>query len=117
MNGMSQEHNEEMLPLPDAFGEGVQQVEHPATHVEQTASGEQVVISSGWHMQLVNGNLFITADPPSTLQVVLNAIAAADLLAYLTRYEGELLEHRDALLALMQQPEQREPEQKGDPSL
>lgn len=117
MKGMSEEHHEEMLPIPDAFGEGVQQVEHPAAHMEQTASGEQVVISSGWHMQLVNGNLFITADPPSTLQVVLNAIAATDLLAYLTRHERELFEHRDALLALMQQPEQREPGQKVDPSV
>jgi hypothetical protein len=114
---MSEEHQEEMLPIPDAFGEGVQQVEHPAAHVEQTASGEQVVISAGWHMRLVNGNLFITAAPPSTLQVVLNAIAASDLLAYLSRHEGELFEHREALLALMQQPEPREPGQKVDPSV
>lgn len=114
---MTQERNEDMLPIPDAFGEGVQQVEQHAAHAEQTASDEHVLISSGWHMQLVNGNLFITAEPPSTLQVALNAIAASDLLAFLAYYQEDLSEHRHELLTLMQQPEQREPAQKVDPSV
>jgi hypothetical protein len=68
-------------------------------------------------MHLVNGNLFLTAEPPSTLQVVLNAIAASDLLAFLAYHQEELSEHRHALLTLMQPPEQREPGQKVDPSV
>lgn len=110
---MSEERNEDMLPIPDAFGEGVQQ----AAHAQQAESGEHGLISSGWHMQLVNGNLFITAESPSTLQVVLNAIAASDLLDYLLHHQQDLAEHRQELLRLMQQPEQREPTEKMDPSV
>ena len=110
---MSEERNEDMLPIPDAFGEGVQQ----AADAEQTESDAHVLISNGWHMQLVNGNLFLTAESPSTLQVVLNALAASDLLAYLIQHQEELSEHRQELLRLIQQPERREPAQKMDPSV
>src|SRR5436309_2784711 len=111
---MNEVDHEEMLPIPDAFGEGVQQVEQ---HREQTAGDVYTLITSGWHIRLVNGNVFITATPPSTLQVVLNAKAASDLLAFLAFHQEELLEHRQQVFTLMQQPEEREPEQKMDPSL
>jgi hypothetical protein len=111
---MSEARYEDMLPIPDAFGEGVQQVQH---HAEQTMGDEHVLISNGWHFRLVNGNVFITAEQPSTVQAVLNAIAASDLLVFLASHQAELSERRQALLTLMQQPEQREPEQKMDPSV
>src|SRR5947207_10923764 len=111
---MNEVGHEDMLPIPDAFGEGVQQVEQ---HHEQTASDEHTLITSGWQVQLVNGNVFITAEPPSTLQVVLNAKAASDLLAFLAFHREELSEHRQKILTLTQQPEEREPEQRMDPSV
>ena len=105
---------EETLPIPDAFGEGVLQAEQ---HSGQTVSDEHTLITSGWRIQLVNGNVFITAEPPSTLQVVLNAKVASDLLAFLAFHQEELSEYRQKILALMQQPEEREPGQKIDPSI
>ena len=114
---MNEMHHEDMLPIPDAFGEGVQQAEQHTAHAQQTDSDEHVLISDGWHMHLVNGNVFITAEPPSTVQVVLNAIVASDLLAFLAYHQEEISEQRHALLTLMQQPEQKEPAQKIDPSV
>src|SRR5947209_11726539 len=111
---MNEASHEETLPIPDAFGEGVQQVEQ---HREQTAGDEHTLITNGWHIQLVNGNVFITAESPSTLRVVLNAKAASDLLAFLALHQEELSTHQQQILALTQQPEEREPEQKLDPSV
>jgi hypothetical protein len=111
---MNEVDHEETLPIPDAFGEGVQQAEQHSGH---TVSEEHTLITSGWHIQLVNGNVFITAEPPSTLRVVLNAKAASDLLAFLAFHQEELLEHQQKILTLVQQPEEREPGQKMDPSV
>jgi hypothetical protein len=111
---MNEVDREETLPIPDAFGEGVQHVEQ---HREQTAGDEHTLITSGWHIQLVNGNVFITAEPPSTLRVVLNAEAASDLQAFLAFHQEELSTHRQQILTLTQQPEEREPEQKMDPGV
>jgi hypothetical protein len=49
--------------------------------------------------------------------VVLNAKAASDLLAFLAFHQEELLEHQQKILTLVQQPEEREPGQKMDPSV
>ncbi len=111
---MNEVDREGTLPIPDAFGEGVQQVEQQR---EQTTGDAHTLITSGWHIRLVNGNVFITAESPSTLQVVLNAKAASDLLAFLAFHQEELSAHRQQILALTQQPEEREPEQKMDPSV
>lgn len=111
---MNEVDHEETLPIPDAFGEGVQQAEQ---HSGQTVSEEHTLITSGWHIQLVNGNVFITAEPPSTLRMVLNAKAASDLLAFLAFHQEELLEYQQKILTVVQQPEEREPGQKMDPSV
>ena len=48
--------------------------------------------SKGWEFNLVEGVLFITADPPENGQIALSAKAAYDLLEYLYQHHEALYE-------------------------
>lgn len=53
---------------------------------------EKAMLSHGWEFHLVEGVLFITADPPVQGQVALSATAASDLMEYLLQHRDEITE-------------------------